>query len=316
MTKIAGDSWTALHIHRTGSLDRLLVDVIEPEIKSNRLKGNIDYFFVRYWLGGNHLRVRLRGTMSETATQTLRKSANDWLRRHPSEPHSFENRRDIDRYVALYEREYGTPETGPYFDGSGRPRMEGNDAVVEAQYIPEIDRYGGPLALAACERHFQASSDIVLDLLGSGLVTSRAQRIGRAAQLLILSYIGSYSTVANAADGLESHAAFWARYGGPSDNPPTIEDTAVSELTELASAVSGHSHGLPDWCQATIESHRTVTAKLSRIGVVDMQRTIGSLVHMTNNRLGVDPFAESYAAAHAAAAMRRLAVRRTRIAVK
>lgn len=53
--------WRALHIHLPPSVQsEYLADVILPSMSA--LMPEHDYFFLRYWQGGSHLRLRLRST--------------------------------------------------------------------------------------------------------------------------------------------------------------------------------------------------------------------------------------------------------------
>ncbi|MFC7614598.1 lantibiotic dehydratase C-terminal domain-containing protein [Actinokineospora soli] len=52
--------WRSLHVYRYGEQDAFLVDGVAPVIDGLRESGALaDFFFLRYWQGGHHVRVRL-----------------------------------------------------------------------------------------------------------------------------------------------------------------------------------------------------------------------------------------------------------------
>ena len=53
-------SWLSLHFFHHGDLDRLLVECVGPLVLALKREGAIaESFFLRYWNGGPHIRLRL-----------------------------------------------------------------------------------------------------------------------------------------------------------------------------------------------------------------------------------------------------------------
>ncbi len=53
--------WVSVHVHYQTGLDRLLTEAVDPLIRRLGEEGlHNGWFFLRYWDGGTHLRLRIR----------------------------------------------------------------------------------------------------------------------------------------------------------------------------------------------------------------------------------------------------------------
>ena len=81
-------SWCAWHLHYHGDSNRLLFGVIDPTSRRWWKEGAIDRsFFVRYQLGGPHIRWRVRlapGADPEALGSQLERIAGEFFAREPS----------------------------------------------------------------------------------------------------------------------------------------------------------------------------------------------------------------------------------------
>ncbi|MEW7280687.1 thiopeptide-type bacteriocin biosynthesis protein [Aquimarina sp. 2201CG1-2-11] len=123
------NNWVSSYIFLDTNLDTLLVELIDPMQKElTRKKWIISYFFIRYWEGGSHIRFRVKvsdSTPTKTIEQYIRKKTEAY-------------------FIAIQNSNY---------------RLEFN------QYFPETSRYGGVKTITLAEKHFKKSSDIVLSTL-------------------------------------------------------------------------------------------------------------------------------------------------------
>lgn len=122
-------NWVSSYIFLDTNLDTLLIELIAPLQKELTRKGWItSYFFIRYWEGGPHIRFRVKVTDSTTIPT-------------------------IEEYIRKKTETYfSTTNTSNY-------KLEFN------KYAPEIARYGGIKTITLAEEHFKKSSDIVLSSL-------------------------------------------------------------------------------------------------------------------------------------------------------
>jgi thiopeptide-type bacteriocin biosynthesis protein len=121
--------WLSVYLFYKGPLDEILRQLIGPFI--NEVYGHYinQYFFIRYYENGPHIRLRLKGdklTLEKTTKSKLIQATNEYF------------------------------STAPYVK---------NGSVQIVPYEPELDRYGGRIGTAIAEKMFQVSSAIVLQIL-------------------------------------------------------------------------------------------------------------------------------------------------------
>ncbi|MFG0294285.1 MAG: thiopeptide-type bacteriocin biosynthesis protein, partial [Maioricimonas sp. JB045] len=125
-----GGDWAWLNLFAGNTtIDRLLVDEIRPRIGRWTASGQIDrWFFLRFNVPGNHLRLRLHGEATELQQTVIP---------------------ELNRMAA-----------GLLDDGLvSRAQWD--------TYEPEVNRYGGSDALPLAEEIFSADSDAALDLIAA-----------------------------------------------------------------------------------------------------------------------------------------------------
>jgi hypothetical protein len=164
--------WVSAHLFHYGDLDALVTAVVAPLVAELTGSGAIEgHFFLRYWEGGPHVRLRLRPANRDLAgpvRDLVRARATEYLASHSSTP-----RLAPESYRALAEK-LGRAERRDEYETGLRP----NDSVQFIAYRPEYAAYGDDACLAAVEQHFTESSTIALGLLRSG--RSREQRAASA----------------------------------------------------------------------------------------------------------------------------------------
>ncbi|MFI9366021.1 lantibiotic dehydratase C-terminal domain-containing protein [Kitasatospora sp. NPDC053057] len=174
----AGREWVSLHAFSTADATPLLVRTVRPLITALRADGLVDEsFYLRYWEGGPHLRLRLLPRTAARA-DAVRERARAALSRH-LDAFPSGGRMPTADYAAWAER-LAAAEGLADHDRMVRDR----DVVEEIRYRPEYAVFGGSEAVRAVERHFTLSSDLALDLLAAG--ATEPQRAGFGADALIL----------------------------------------------------------------------------------------------------------------------------------
>lgn len=151
--------WSAWHLHLASNaqslLDRVVNEVIAPTVRS--LNG-APWFFIRYWQGGPHLRLRV-GDLSPAEFDRVEGLLREQLE-SAGRPAVGENLVSAEAYQAearlLARNEYGSDADVPALTAPGMHR---------AVYEPETARYGGLALMPRTERLFQLSSELVLALL-------------------------------------------------------------------------------------------------------------------------------------------------------
>ncbi|MFD0663485.1 lantibiotic dehydratase C-terminal domain-containing protein [Thermocatellispora tengchongensis] len=171
-------SWVSVHAFHQGDLDALLTAGVVP--LAERLAGDglaVRWFFLRYWDGGPHLRVRVLAAEGQEARveRELVDGLGAYLRAHPS------GTLDADAYRRM-AAELARMEGMAAHEAEPRP----NDTAQPVPYVPERHVYGEREALAAAERHFAESSRIAAGVVAAGTPQGRRRGLALSAALLAL----------------------------------------------------------------------------------------------------------------------------------
>jgi thiopeptide-type bacteriocin biosynthesis protein len=289
-------SWTALHLacHAGAqALDRLLVDAVAPIVHSERSRGGIaSWFFVRYWHGGPHLRLRLAQASPE-ALDRIRQQVSAALGAIPPPEPALDPEAFYDRF-------------GVAADGVARYGWYRHGTCVDADYEPELERYGGPAAMALAEQLFEVSSDIAVSVIAATEKTQR--RLAVTLDLLIGLCLRLFPERAEAVRWLRDYAAMW-RYldatvaSTEADIRTGAEATFASQAAQLvprcARLADDSAWPAPyrRWWQACLAVHREWT-DLHAAGAMTVTPSgaFVSHLHMLHNRLGLTATDEVYLA--------------------
>ncbi|MGY0056727.1 lantibiotic dehydratase C-terminal domain-containing protein [Streptomyces sp. LZ34] len=201
--------WVAVHLFHQGDLDTLLLDAVAPALADLAQAGRIQgHFFLRYWEGGPHLRVRvLSGAPARDGSQDLATELidrwNAWLEDHPSP-------RSVDEAAYLsFATEAAAREGLPGYE----PWRGLHDRAEARTYLPEHDRYGTGASLTAVERHFMEASHCA-----EALLTGRpgpAERLSAGFAVSLLTWAVVEPDPRRRLDALRAGAEAWRRMLGP-----------------------------------------------------------------------------------------------------
>src|SRR5687768_14523373 len=125
----ANQDWISLHIFYKYDLDLLLLKVVDPVLcqwYNERLISN--HFFIRYWEGGQHIRLRIK-----TAVNTMQRLTNE--------------------LSSAYRNNLLTDNHDPAF------------RILSSHYKLEVERFGGSQSILLTEELFQHSSNLVMQIL-------------------------------------------------------------------------------------------------------------------------------------------------------
>ncbi|HSN86598.1 MAG TPA: thiopeptide-type bacteriocin biosynthesis protein, partial [Thermoanaerobaculia bacterium] len=146
-------SWLAFHLHYHERQDQILEELVHPLVASLVRRGEIDsFFFVRYALGGPHIRLRIRlcGNGQAAVAEVLG-AAERFFEACPSRATLPEEKiLAINRSVLKSDPSESDEAVYP------------DNFVRQAPYAPEIERYGGPELFPESLAFFAISSCRVL----------------------------------------------------------------------------------------------------------------------------------------------------------
>ncbi|MFE2407254.1 lantibiotic dehydratase C-terminal domain-containing protein [Kitasatospora sp. NPDC059408] len=153
-------SWVSAHLFYHGDQDAVIVGVVRPAVERLGRAGLVDgFFFLRYWEGGPHVRLRVRTWPEhvEEVRSVIEETAAEFYRTSPSQS-------------ALTEQAYAESAA----ELAGLERMDHYDSlhpdnsIAFIDYVPETDVYGTGRSLAAVEKQFMAASVLAVELIARG----------------------------------------------------------------------------------------------------------------------------------------------------
>lgn len=314
--------WLSFHVFYAANSNPILVEGVTPVIRRLRAEGLVErWFFIRYWLEGPHVRLRVLPASEEDAPRVraeVREALEAVLARRPA---LYEADRDSsgELFKRMYLAEYSEEQWNAEYGEDGEMPYRENNSVHEVAYKQEFDRYGGPAGMKLSEWHFEKSSDVVLRLVATGNTHMRTVLLGLTAQLdmaLCFAFLPGEEEVARF---LENYRMFWeTSYQEPStEQHETFErsftrmrDRLCERLVRVRDAVRDpeSAAGIErEWAEHCIEL-RDRAAALTRAGeltfrngpvddpAVALPILLSSYIHMTANRLGASILDEIYLA--------------------
>ncbi|MEQ4715021.1 thiopeptide-type bacteriocin biosynthesis protein [Nonomuraea sp. B19D2] len=290
---MSSGEWHALHVYRHERQDELLVDGLAPALTSIE-----DFFFLRYWQGGPHIRVRVKldADIAEPALDRLSERLAGFLASRPVADFDVEGFRQAQATMAELE----SADTEEVYPG---------DTIRRVPYEPEYDKYGGPEGVAIAERLFAASSRIVLDLLRDVGGRSPA-RLGTGLSMMVRGLCAAGFTAEAMAGFFAHYCVLWSPYvftrfleAWPDllkerhDATRAHVETLLSHAAELrgdpfGAAVATAWAGVTDAAEVVLPQVVLAGADASR---ERRERVLmASYLHTHNNRLGLIPEQEAF----------------------
>lgn len=302
-------NWFSLHVFLSDQALALkfLREWLTP--KSQQLLGDqsvASWFFIRYWDGGPHFRLRFALNHADVASALqveLADIAPSYASPTPVTREQYYGQHQFDG-IQL------DPNTLQWFS-------EG--AVVPINYEPETVRYGGSVALKINEQLFQVSSEIALRLCRDN--RSHQQHLISAMLLMASSYLAFNRNFVDAYEFFDGYAKYWRDYSADTAKSELAAgdkaDVALIKKVENLSLLSSHktkgNKSLEQlWAQAITQAvskflqiyqdSQLVVPSTGEVAItegdykVSVALMLASQIHMMNNRLGLVPAQECYLA--------------------
>jgi thiopeptide-type bacteriocin biosynthesis protein len=316
------NGWVSLHVYYNKDPRPLLTDCIAPLIARLRAEELLArYFFIRYFEGGLHVRLRLLPVDpgSVAPLKALAEAAiGRFLERRPCLI-SLPGTHMPSTFSRWFEFEYGADTLREAYGSEGLIPYRPNNSLHYIDYRPEEDRYGGAGGVALAEEHFEASSDVALACLRETNSHVRTILLGQAMQLMQLSLLVLVTDEAAMCEFLSRYEAYWMRGYRifEPDGLPRFEQNYQALAAGLAERYRSARTALSDghtfststqtrWAgEVTRLKGRLLEAWEARRLVVPAQidtfpalvsHLLSSYLHMTNNRLGLQIVEEAYLA--------------------
>lgn len=288
--------WSAFHIflHDSEQQEAFIQQWLTTKAKAvMAAKQAESWFFLRYWDGGPHLRVRFLNLQNEAELLAEISAAAQNFK--TSQPLSAET------YYANHS-----------FDGAPVEVADlewHDDGEVEMYpYEPEYARYGGSEALKVNEELFYVSSEIAV-----AIINATQGKIEHRLQLSLKFIICSIFSANTDTQALQQFATYYAEFwrshaagvnyaANPNGDPQllqsiesfkqeTINDTAggaIGTWVKLLKQSIARFHKIYEdgALNSPLDGAKVQSEEQFQMTVMSM---IGSQIHMLNNRLGVTP---------------------------
>jgi thiopeptide-type bacteriocin biosynthesis protein len=171
-------NWLSYHIFYSGNLDRCLIEGVRPLVNRLRSANAIEqWFFIRYWNGGPHIRLRLSPACSAQALNGLvldhwRAFLADYSAKEAA---GKEYAVQLERMRTFQSSRVATGDLLPELAEEYEPVQPANEVQVRP-YTYDAARYGCGPAREITEAHFCLSSDIALAIVSASRENRRARR--------------------------------------------------------------------------------------------------------------------------------------------
>lgn len=308
--------WQALHIFIPDPVlqNKFLIEVVQPHIQALRSSGRISqWFFMKYWEGGPHIRLRVK-EISSIDFVALKHALL-------TEVAHYQTDNTLTREAFYKHNKFD----GEALDADALPWFEPG-SVEEITYQPELDRYGGEYAMPVSEQLFCASSEFALDILSRSLETTN-DKITLAFDLLLMgsSHLNpEQKSPASLQKFFTQYAKFYARFIHdiqPIDDnlQQFFRNNKELLINKMSNVLSGNFNNkylsntaVDAWQSALAGTHKNWLALIAKgqlitpyfkqsanspqMREIAVASLASSHLHMLNNRLSIIPAFEYQAA--------------------
>ncbi len=276
--------WTSLHIfyHNVPKYDDFIIKLCE-KLDEFRQCGRLEkWFFIRYWEGGPHIRVRMLHATNE-CIEEIKHMAFGYMKHNPSA-------KSVTREEYYKDNKFD----GKPIDSEMLPWYQDGE-IVEIPYEQEIQRYGGKEVMEMSETIFCLSSYLVKNILESTRNSFNQKLI--FAEALTLIEVEEYRKVYgrnNITEFIKIYSENWKSFLYNTDNEKQIDYFFKVNSRALNSAIEILRNN-KDFMHL-IELIQDEIWHISEKGINQdyMDYIIASQIHMTNNRLGAAPIFEYF----------------------
>ena len=262
--------WFNLHIYYHADQNRLIREAILPLLKT--LYEEIPlrrFFFVRYELGGSHIRLRLETPACKSiVSRSARRELEKFLAAVPS-LHSLDRERIEEINQMLLASDENENDTNVYPD----------NCIREFPFLPEVERYGGHHLLPYSLDLFTFTTTESLALIHDAAVMPRGEAVTRSIQALIRASLAL-------ATRYEELVEIWRPWHQPLPRPNTSEQEHRTRrlLEDLAGAeISKKDATWERWSAAGSNLRQALASEPDET----QTRIVRSHVHMFANRLDI-----------------------------
>ncbi|MET4140537.1 thiopeptide-type bacteriocin biosynthesis protein [Pedobacter sp. UYP1] len=287
------DKWFAVYLFYPGALDLVLRELVAPFIREFFPDEQTDaqYFFIRYWENGNHIRLRINveHSLHKVLAKVLEQRAKVFFSQYPAVRKLKDSvNKDINQSVGQ--------------------NLIADHVIQFSIYEPEIIRYGNQQSLAWAEQHFFKSSTFILDWICTKKPgTSALIQALRLHLILLLATGWEISRLITVCDffidgwlprlyisgaDMAAQKIFWLKEFETSFNRTKAVILPASKVfwEELTAGTANQK------VQDLLKTNILILRNYQQADFKETKFTeiMTSLMHMNNNRLGISNHEEAY----------------------
>jgi thiopeptide-type bacteriocin biosynthesis protein len=282
----------SLHAHVSGHENAFLRQVLVPALAALP-QAPAACFFLRYWQGGPHLRLRVRASPAQQAALLTQIEGRFGIWSQSvgefTLPDAAEHAAMARRFAALE----GVP---------GEVTMLASPALIPSAYVAEAGKYGGDCGLDIAEQVWHASSAVVLAANDANQLQG-ARRAHHGLHMALLAVRAFGLSVAQAAQFFGGCAQVWQAYC-PGPASVSLEQRLLAQagaLQPMLAALWEGDEGRDAWSVALRLASQRILEQASPIadamgGAMTRlpaarihQYLLSQYLHTNNNRLGINP---------------------------
>jgi hypothetical protein len=287
-------NWISGHLYYHQSPDPVVQGFVHPLVVSLVKVRQIDaFFFVRYGLGGPHIRLRLRVIpgAGDLVLEAMQQAAQSFLDLQPST-------RSLDEEAIRRSNEHILAADPHETDASVYP----DNSFRVMPFRPEIQRYGGSSHFRVSLDLFTLSSVAAVEFLAKYGYTSRSAQLAHAFQLLLQQALGFAADDTELVDLLRYGVDSWGEI-----LPKVVEKgdkvarSQMDILLQLFRESLAEVHCLNTERESfdvasdfLVVGASRLSAAIETVDRVTRARIGGSQLHMTATRLGLSNAEEVY----------------------
>src|SRR5690348_2959242 len=132
-------NWLSMHIFYYSNPERMITDCLEPVTQQLRAQGLIQrFFFIRYWMEGMHIRLRLlpaQGVTREEIREQLEPVIAKYLQDYPA-LYDPMNKLLPEYYKSFFLAEYGEERWNETYGKDGMMPTRPNNSFAYIEYEP------------------------------------------------------------------------------------------------------------------------------------------------------------------------------------
>ena len=297
--------WISIHVFYGKEQRTLLLECFAPTLSDLCEDGAIErYFFVRYWEGGPHVRLRVipSAGAENHVKQVLESRFHDFLLEKPVFFTMPEGSQVWARRSFILE--YGEEELHRKYGPEGIIPSFSENTFHYIDYEPEYERYGGLEGMEVSERHFHIASQMVLDRLTWDNMHIKGVRLAQTITIMLGMCFAFLDTEESVAIFLKEYAINWhVRFlsGKPGSLTADLMPRAELVLPKVGARIRHVARDFQkgslqvitnkdaEWAAHAKDLKHEVTTLMNggTIPATHLIPLLFSYVHMTNNRLGV-----------------------------